>query len=449
LTAAGLRFAVPPVSSIVTETITRTPSMNLPLLRQSLTSLRERFAELQREGNLRLTLAEYPVSCDRRPHVSSTQATRIPASSKIPGKPTTLEACYRRGKTQAGGHRKATPPSPAFSGIQCNQILDSDGQLADHSDCGAVRTVRVEGENGIWERFQRLAADAGVLLGDAPQPIRTRFARETLDLANLPLRWVCAMFDLAWAKIPGSPMHPEIEKSVAILIDPNLVDPDTVPGQTPEGFFDELRGKAKCDDNSTLWGPHGRKIASVPDKIHQTSYYLLCGMTQSSNLLWPKFVSLSDWPDVVRKFVPGGAIGSATDPRAWFSTLADAGHASVCAIDILLTDVPTDDASDVATMKEIVEELTPTARLAYLSYVYASQQMAVTNPKDEDAHKWLKERAPLKGRGTGDLSDYDPPGLESWTRYLRTARQALGEQKHKSRTARNSGSSIVRSDEID
>jgi hypothetical protein len=71
-----------------------------------------------------------------------------------------------------------------------------------------------------------LAQYAGVVMGalkDKPPP---GVSRDTLNVANPLFRWFCLLFDLAWAKIPGSPF-PEPEKRLVLL--PGLTSRELSP----------------------------------------------------------------------------------------------------------------------------------------------------------------------------------------------------------------------------
>ncbi|MCA9213796.1 MAG: hypothetical protein KDB27_12065, partial [Planctomycetales bacterium] len=58
---------------------------------------------------------------------------------------------------------------------------------------------------------------------------------------------------------------------------------------------------------------------------------------------------------------------------------------------------------------------------------------------DEDAHAVISSAGFLPD----EFEDYEIPSVDSFSRYLRTARSALGEQKYSPRRGRNTGKSVV------
>lgn len=102
-----------------------------------------------------------------------------------------------------------------------------------------------------------------------------------------------------------------------------------------------------------------------------------------------------------------------------------------------------------ANRKEVLAGLQPADRKAYLAYQYA-ETMAEKLLKAHEAHKFLKEHGidPDKD-DTGELTDYEPRSLETWSRQVRKARHALGEQRYTRRGGRATGRSIVSGREIE
>lgn len=84
-------------------------------------------------------------------------------------------------------------------------------------------------------------------------------------------------------------------------------------------------------------------------------------------------------------------------------------------------------------------------RMAYFSYLYATQQME-RDVTDDDAHAFLKENG-IDGSALSG-QEYDLPSNETWKRELRMARSALGEQKNSRRVGRTHGKSIVKAREL-
>lgn len=98
---------------------------------------------------------------------------------------------------------------------------------------------------------------------------------------------------------------------------------------------------------------------------------------------------------------------------------------------------------------EIQQSLSLCVRQAYFAYQLAE----LTNGKrleDREAYDYIKENGlPENAGGLGDLTDYDLPVFDTFTRYLREARQALGEQKYRRRAGRSKGASIVSAGDVE
>ena len=91
--------------------------------------------------------------------------------------------------------------------------------------------------------------------------------------------------------------------------------------------------------------------------------------------------------------------------------------------------------SDV-TREAVFNQLEPAARKAYLACQYA-ETMNTRTLQDWGAHEWLKENGIHQDKGDlGELTDYQLPAFETWSRYVRKARKALGEQKYTSPVGR-------------
>jgi hypothetical protein len=89
-------------------------------------------------------------------------------------------------------------------------------------------------------------------------------------------------------------------------------------------------------------------------------------------------------------------------------------------------------------------KLPKAVKAAYAVYKYAERENERAMMEDQAAYRWLKANGL-----PDDLGDYSLPDFSSWSRYLRKARKALGEQKHSSRQGRPVGRSIVRVAAID
>jgi hypothetical protein len=93
--------------------------------------------------------------------------------------------------------------------------------------------------------------------------------------------------------------------------------------------------------------------------------------------------------------------------------------------------------------------LRPAERKAYYSF-RAAELKSEKQLEDREAYELLKEEGiPENAESGGELADYQLPPYASWTRYLRKARKALGEQKYTSRRERPHGKSVVERDQIE
>ena len=96
-----------------------------------------------------------------------------------------------------------------------------------------------------------------------------------------------------------------------------------------------------------------------------------------------------------------------------------------------------------------MKDLEPAIRKAFLSYQYEETKQG-RKLQDQEAYQLLKEEGiPDDGGDLGELSNYNLPAFETWVRQLRTARQALGEQKYTPRRGRQHGRSIARGDQVE
>ncbi|MGC1276397.1 MAG: hypothetical protein WBC44_22060 [Planctomycetaceae bacterium] len=150
------------------------------------------------------------------------------------------------------------------------------------------------------------------------------------------------------------------------------------------------------------------------------------------------------------------------NPYRWHSALEDLARASVAAIDLLLSlpedggssdaptatndSVPADDAPKAAANgdakpKATVNETTagtalkPAEERAWQAYKLAESKWDAAGGRmtDEAAWDWLKEHGP---------DEYDPPGFETFGRYVRAGRAAHGAGVNHPRAGRT-GRSIV------
>ncbi len=102
-----------------------------------------------------------------------------------------------------------------------------------------------------------------------------------------------------------------------------------------------------------------------------------------------------------------------------------------------------------AAREERIQKMAPAFRRASFAFEYAESK-AGKRLKDREAYDLLKEEGIPDDKGDlGELTDYQLPAFDTWTRQLRAARSALGEQKHTARAQRATGKSIVRPDQIE
>ena len=95
-------------------------------------------------------------------------------------------------------------------------------------------------------------------------------------------------------------------------------------------------------------------------------------------------------------------------------------------------------SSKAKTPKQKLAELVPADRKAYLSFEYV-QTKAGKKLEDQEAYRLLEEEGISEKGDAGELTDYDLPAYDTWTRQVRRARNALGGQKYQSRRNRPHG----------
>ncbi len=100
--------------------------------------------------------------------------------------------------------------------------------------------------------------------------------------------------------------------------------------------------------------------------------------------------------------------------------------------------------------KTIFCQLKPAVRKAYLANQYA-ETMNGRRLGDRESHNWLKENGIDPENGDlGELTDYEPTdSLNTFRRYLGTARNALDENEYTPRGERTHGGSIARGNAIE
>lgn len=98
---------------------------------------------------------------------------------------------------------------------------------------------------------------------------------------------------------------------------------------------------------------------------------------------------------------------------------------------------------------EILKSLPDCVRQAYMAYQFA-ETMNGKRLEDREAYDHIKENGlPDNAGDLGELSDYMLPVFDTWARYVRDARLALGEQKYNRKGRPPIGRSIVKADEVE
>ncbi|HEX5443977.1 MAG TPA: hypothetical protein VFW87_09125 [Pirellulales bacterium] len=78
---------------------------------------------------------------------------------------------------------------------------------------------------------------------------------------------------------------------------------------------------------------------------------------------------------------------------------------------------------------EILQSLAISVREAYLAYELAETTKS-KRLQDREAYEYIRGNGlPDKGGDLGELTDYEVPDFDTWARYLRRARNALGDHK--------------------
>lgn len=170
-------------------------------------------------------------------------------------------------------------------------------------------------------------------------------------------------------------------------------------------------------------------------------------------IVWQRIKGLPEWPEdggVPEKPVTNSeAIDILHGWLAWAESRAKADRGNGKTGQGKGKDAGDGTAEASLTWAQKLQKLEPAARKAYLAYEWADSK-AGRRLTDEEAYEMLKEEGIPEGVGdAGDLTDYDLPSFETWTKYVRNARAPLGEQKYKPRKGRHRGKSVVRDDEID
>jgi len=107
------------------------------------------------------------------------------------------------------------------------------------------------------------------------------------------------------------------------------------------------------------------------------------------------------------------------------------------------------DSDDAGDREAKLKALQPAARKAYFTFL-AAEANAGKRLDDREAYDRLKEQGlPDNAGDLGEMTDYTLPEFDTWSRHLRTARNAVGEQKYTRRAGRPLGRSIVKAHELE
>ena len=292
--------------------------------------------------------------------------------------------------------------------------IEYAGQPIDFADCGANRVVELVGVATNWDQMEELATDAGHLLDNVQPPIQGHFPSETLRLAEAPLRWICALFDLAWAKIPESPLRTEIDKSVWVEIDPDVVDPNTLPGDMPADMF-------PATDAATD-GPHASAAANASAEEALEGFDVESeGIEDLPNgqriqhrpksRPWRRRIPLAEWPRFVREFPCLAALRFVSEPPEWYSTLADVTAASVYAIDIFLADIALKDTSEQDAAEEPRGNALNDPGVSLFDAAHLGATCSDPITLSQAAELLLVEVATIRKRGKGNRPEPEFPSL--------------------------------------
>ncbi len=108
------------------------------------------------------------------------------------------------------------------------------------------------------------------------------------------------------------------------------------------------------------------------------------------------------------------------------------------------------DDESAAAKKAILKQMESAVRKAYWSYQYAVTKVEKKELEDREAYQLLEDEGIPADKGDlGELKGYELPLFDTWSRQLRNARKALGEQKYTARSGRDTGRSIVSGDRIE
>ena len=101
-----------------------------------------------------------------------------------------------------------------------------------------------------------------------------------------------------------------------------------------------------------------------------------------------------------------------------------------------------------ASRESLIQTMSRSVRVAYYAFAYAESK-AGRKLQDREAYELLRDEGiPEHAGNRRELTEYKLPAFDTWSRQLREAREALGEQKYSRRRGRSHGKSIVKLEEI-
>jgi hypothetical protein len=105
-----------------------------------------------------------------------------------------------------------------------------------------------------------------------------------------------------------------------------------------------------------------------------------------------------------------------------------------------------------AAREAVLRQLEPADLKAYYAYAFAEMKLGATT--DQQAYQWLSDNGLPDEKDSPELAKtlvgYTLPTFATWSKQLRNARRALGEQKHGRRAGRTpGGASVVHASDLD
>ena len=293
-------------------------------------------------------------------------------------------------------------------------IVFSDGEPV-ALQLGASRKYIIYAEGLVPDKplclsFSSTATEVGRCLYGLPADVNRILWRDWLDgfdTVSDEALWINALFELAWQRIPGSPL---VAKKFA-WSGSLSVPLDALP-----------RLRRQANRSALMAG-----LADIPDP--PTHWYSVL-----ENLFSASVAAI----DVLLAI--GDEFGNEPNkPAAAVKQDHTAELAAGARTEPLATErEPLTPPADLISGSEsnrfaILAKLQASHRKAYLSFLYAEAKNE-RRLQDQDAYDWLTENG--IDAETGELADYSLPQYSNWSRYLRVARNATGEQKYVPRTKR-------------